>query len=172
MLNLPRRSIVRAFIATLGVAAAAGAHADTWTAYPGASCTSDGLVTMPSDGSLLAVSPYTTGYQTFSCPIFRTFSDSAGSPSFYVYVDAKVNNGQSDFLCVLRATDRYGKVLHSDSHTFHKLWEAPTTDRHAGAPLTLPAVTSSNAGYRATLRCRVPNYPGVPAGIISYEVRN
>ena len=167
------RPLAHRFLLTSAAAlllTATAAQAETWSSYPGAACTSDGSVTRPTNGSLLAISVYTSGYSTFSCPIKRTFPLSNGAPTLYVYVNAKINNGSSDFLCVLRSVDSVGNIHDSDSHTFPKYYQYPNATATSGNQMTVAAVPTDN-GYSAILRCQVPNYAGMPAGIISYYVR-
>jgi len=166
--TLPHRFLVASAAALLLTATAA--QAETWSSYPGAGCTSDGTVTRPTNGSLLAISVYNSGYSTFSCPIKRTFPLSNGAPTLYVYANVKINNGSSDFLCVLRSVDSFGTIYDSDSHTFPKYYQAANTTATSGGQMTVAAVPTDN-GYSAILRCQVPHYAGMPAGIISYYVR-
>lgn len=166
--TLPHRFLVASAAALLLTATAA--QAETWSSYPGAACTSDGTVIRPTNGSLLAFSVNNSGYSTFSCPIKRTFPLSNGAPTLYVYLNVKINNGSSDFLCMLRSVDSFGTIYDSDSHTFPKYYQAPNTTATSGNHMTVAAVPTEN-GYSAILRCQVPHYAGMPAGIISYYVR-
>lgn len=155
--------------ATLFVGTAA--HAETWTSYPGANCTSDGPVTRPTNGSLLNMTPSLSGYSTFSCPVPRNFPLSGTAPTTYVYINFKASDGPAAFFCVLRSVDSFGDVVDSASLTVPKAWSVANTKDHWGGPLQVSGQSNDN-GYSTTLRCQVPNYPTTPGGIFSYLVRH
>lgn len=146
------------------------AQAESYVTYPGATCSSDGPAAALTNGALVSMSPQTTGYTTFTCPIVRRF-DMAGQPStLYVYLSVRLSHSLTDFLCVLRSVTYEGEIYDSDSHTFPTRGASSNTQGTGGYSLTVSKPPTDTA-YTANLRCRVPNYLGSQAGILSYHVR-
>lgn len=161
-------------IAAATVFSSSAVRAEAWTSYPGASCTSDGAAARPTDGTLLNISPTSSGYTTFSCPVprsFQTGTNSGPSPTT-VFVIVKSTNGSVDFSCKLRAVDFNGAV--SDQASFLAPTAAALSSIHTtfwGGELQVNG-PFSDQGYSAILRCQVPNYLPAPGGILSYRVRH
>lgn len=166
-----RPSTPSLFVAATLALAGTAAQAETWTTHAGATCTSDGAVQRPSNGSLLNITPQFSGYSTFSCPVPRNFVTSGAVPTTYVYVNFKASDGPAAFYCVLRSVDYFGDVADSDSLTVPKAVNVSNIKDVWGGELQVSG-PSGQSSYSAILRCQVPNYPGTPGGIISYMVRH